>query len=437
MNVFYDSVPLSLIVIFICILSSAFFSASETAITSIGRLKVQQILDSGKKGTRHLKFWVEKSNKILITILIFNNAINIFTSAFATTLATFYFKSNAIGIATGAVTFMVLIFGEIIPKSFAKANAEMLGIFSLRIIIVLYKLFAWLVIPLDFLAKLVINWLGAPKTDSPPVTEEDLEFYLKMSEDTGGIEDIKKDMISNVIDFDETKVREIMTPRTDISAISIESDFLELVHMINETGHSRIPIYEENIDNITGIILAKDALRALTRKDKEPQIKTLIREPFFSPESKPIMDVFKELKRTKNHLTVVIDEYGGTAGLVTMEDILEEIVGEIQDEHDVEEAEILEIETNVFDVAGSVNFDDFVEHFELTEVADTEEETLRPLTSESDTVGGWLTTLIGKIPEIGQKVSFAELNIEITEVGQRRIERLRINRAALKASPDS
>jgi CBS domain containing-hemolysin-like protein len=220
-----------------------------------------------------------------------------------------------------------------------------------------------------------------------------------------------------------------MTPRTDIFGVE-KNDSIDLaVRMIIQSGHSRLPVYDEQIDNVMGIIFAKDLLRYLadpkrskSTANQPTPITAMMREPQFVPESKPLMDVFKELKQSKNHMAIIIDEYGGTAGLVTMEDILEEIVGDIQDEFDAEEAAILQIEEDVYDIAGYVNITEFMDFFELNESF------AKDVEGEVDTMAGWMTQLLGHLPEVGQIVTHGELTFEVTEVDRHRIERLRVIR---------
>jgi CBS domain containing-hemolysin-like protein len=220
-----------------------------------------------------------------------------------------------------------------------------------------------------------------------------------------------------------------MTPRTDIFALEKNDSIDQAVRMIIQSGHSRLPVYDEQIDNVMGIVFAKDLLRYLSdpkrgkNNTQQPvPLTAVMREPQFVPESKPLMEVFKELKQSKNHMAIIIDEYGGTAGLVTMEDILEEIVGDIQDEFDAEEAAILQIEEDVYDVAGYVNITEFMDFFELNESF------AKDVEGEVDTMAGWMTQLLGHLPEVGQSVTHGDLTFEVTEVDRHRIERLRVIR---------
>jgi CBS domain containing-hemolysin-like protein len=414
----------SFIVIGICLIASAFFSASETAITSLGALKARHLLDQRGRAVRQLRLWLQHPSRVLTTILIFNNLFNILASTIAAQLAARYFADKAIGIATGVITLLVLVFGEIVPKSFARANSEKLSIIAMLIINVIYKVFYPIIWMFSELANAVIKWLGSDQSLQPAITQEELEFLIEVGEKAGVLEDMKKTMISGVFDFDETKVREIMTPRTDIVAVEKTDSIEDAVKLIIQTGHSRLPVYEERIDNIMGIVFAKDLLRHLADSSRSNQIPVslsqVMREPLFVPESKPLMEVFKELKRTKNHMAIIIDEYGGTAGIVTMEDILEEIVGDIQDEFDAEEAKILQIDDGIYDVAGSVNIGEFVEYFNLDASFEEEAE------GDVDTIAGWMTQLLGNLPEVGQTVTHGPLTIEVTEVERHRIERLRV-----------
>lgn len=405
-----------------CLVASAFFSASETAITSLGVMKSRHLLEQDPKTYRSLKLWLKYPGRVLTTILIFNNIVNILASAEATVLATRYFQNQAVGIATGVITVLVLVFGEVMPKSFARLHALRLAPFALSVINVLYQLTRPIVILLSGSANYLIKKFGtAASGNFPAITEEEIEFLVKEGEKAGIFEDTKKSMISGVFDFDETKVREIMTPRPDIVSLEKKATLDEAMKVIIETGHSRIPIYEEKIDQMVGVLFAKDILRSLDRhKNAELAAGQVMRKPLFEPESKPIVEVFKDLKKEKSHMAIIIDEYGGTAGIVTMEDILEEIVGDIQDEFDREEAKIRKLKTGVFEVVGSVNFSDFVEYFEIEQTLDTDDE------GDADTIGGWMTHQLGDLPEVGQSIILQNLSLEVATVGRHRIERLHV-----------
>lgn len=420
----------TIILILICLLLSAFFSSAETAITSLGTLKVKHLLDSQPKRAASLKIWLTQPSRIISTILLFNNVVNILASSLTTKLTFKYFESGAVGIATGVTTFWVLVFGEIVPKSFAKSRAEPTAIFSMKFIIIVYYLTYPIVKVLSDFAEIMIRLVSKGKKSAPLITEEEIEFIVSEGEKAGVIEDIKKDIIEGAFDFDETKVREIMTPRTDLTALEVETPFAEILDQVIQTGHSRIPIFRDNIDHIVGLVLAKDLLSHNQEDAKLKGItaKSLMREAFFAPESKSIMDVFKDLKRTKSHMAVIIDEYGGTAGIVTMEDIIEEFVGEIQDEFDAEQAKIVKKSESLYDVSGAINIQEFLDHFDVD--AQSLPEEVRD--SEVDTLAGLFTHLVGQMPKRGQKVEIGPLKLEVIAASSRRIDMIRVSLGAVQ-----
>jgi CBS domain containing-hemolysin-like protein len=266
---------------------------------------------------------------------------------------------------------------------------------------------------------------GGKHQPGPQITEEELEFLVNVGEKAGVFEETKQDMISGVFEFDEIKVREIMTPRTDMTAIELKTPLHEAVKLAYESGHARIPVYDERIDNVVGILLAKDLLQFAANPEKmqTTKIQHLMRKPRRVPESKLIMDVFKELKRTKTHMAIVIDEYGGTAGLITLEDMLEEIVGEIQDEHDEEQAKIIEISPGIYDVMGQMNLDEFLDFFEITP-AQIHAEGLQ----EAETVAGYMIQVTGDLPKVGQSTTIGPLVCEVSQVVRHRVERVRVRK---------
>lgn len=424
----------SLFLILLCLCCSAIFSGTETAITSLGSLKVKHLIDKNVKHAKYLQMWLDKPERILSTILLFNTAVNLLASSITTQVTNKYVSNGAIGVATGIITFLVLIFGEIIPKSFGKAHAESLASLSMKLIYFFYLLGYPLILMLSVIADASVRLLSSKKIEKNPlITEEELEFLVSEGGQAGVIEDLKKEILQSAFDFDDTKVREIMTPRTDIQAVELATSLKTVLDLIVKTGHSRIPVFKGQIDHIVGLILAKDLLsHSYTGKDiAQMQASSFMRECLFAPESKSIMDVFKDLKKTKSHLAVIIDEYGGTAGIVTMEDILEEIVGDIQDEFDAEEASILKIEDHVFEVSGSLNIDEFFDYFNITPT--TIPGGIEDL--EVDTLAGWITEQIGQMPQTGQTVMIGDLTIKVLDVHHRRIELVRVEVPASHALP--
>ena len=418
----------SLILIGFCLVFSAFFSASETALTSLSTLKVRHLIEQSQR-FRTLNYWINEPGKVLTTILVFNNAVNIFASALTTELVAMHFSSRAVGIATGITTFFVLIFGEIIPKSLAKVHATKIAVLAMNVV----KLFCFTTYPLILIltkfTDRILQLSGSREEEAkPPITADELEFLVNVGGKHGVIENTKKQMLSGIFDFDDKAIREIMTPRTDVVAVDINESFNDVVIKTVTTGVSRLPVFEDKIDNIVGVILAKDLLKAYTQ-GKDTKIEMIMRRPYFVPESNRVINVFKEFKRTKSQLAIVIDEHGGMAGVVTMEDILEEIVGEIQDEFDAEEDKITPTEDGAYEVTGAISIDEFREHFKLPTTAITEE-------VEADTLAGLLTQVLGEMPKIGQTVTIANLILEISEVGNNRIQRVQVRQQPMATVPD-
>ncbi len=432
MEEFLISEANNLILVFLCLVSSAIFSAAETAVTSLGILKTRHMIDKLGKSVAHLELWAEHPGRVLTTILLFNNIVNILASSIITQITTRYFSSGAIGIATGISTFLVLLFGEIIPKSVAKAHSEKLAVVSMRFIVTVYYISYPLVILLSSFANHVVKILSKGTKIFPLITEEEIEFMVSEGEKAGVIKDIKKEIIEGAFDFDETKVKEIMTPRPDLIALESQDTIASAIEATLRTGYSRLPVFKDTVDRIVGIVIAKDLLNHAHMGKQNLPVSEIMREVFFVPESKSLMAVFKDLKRSKSHIAIVIDEYGGTAGIVTMEDILEEIVGDIQDEHDAEEARILEISDNTFEVAGSISLDEFIEYFDLEGNLSFEKE----LTDDIDTLAGLFTKLVEQMPEIGQTKELANLKMEVLEVDHKRIDLFKITKITNEKKPN-
>jgi putative hemolysin len=409
-----------------CGVISALFSGSETAITGLGSLKAKHILDTRGEKAKELNLWLHHPSRVLTTILLFNTAVNILASAIATEYANRYFNNKALAVATGFTTLVVLIFCEIIPKTLGKIYTESLAIPAMKFVYFWYKVTLPFVIGLSYFASSLIAMFGGGKHQpGPQITEEELEFLVNVGEKAGVFEETKQDMISGVFEFDEIKVREIMTPRTDMTAIELKSPLRDAVKVAYESGHARMPVYDERIDNVVGILLAKDLLQFAANPEKMQnlRIQHLMRKPYQVPESKLIMDVFKELKRTKNHMAIVIDEYGGTAGLITLEDMLEEIVGEIQDEHDEEQAKIIEVSPGIYDVMGQMNLDEFLDFFEINP-----EQIHKEGVQEAETVAGYMIQVTGDLPKVGQSTAIGPLTCEVSQVVRHRIERVRVRK---------
>ena len=405
--------------ILLSVVALACSSAAETAVTGLSTLKTKHLINQSTKRHKGLELWLAQPGRVLTALLAFNTLITIFVSALVTEASSRIFNDHSLGIATGFTTLVILIFCEIFPKSLGKTYSEKIALPALNVIRVVYLVFFPIIYALAFFSDKLLVTLSGKDFERPLITEEELEFLVDEGERAGVFEETKKDLISSVFDFDEKKVRDVMTHRVDMVAVDYETNLEEAIKVAAESGHSRIPVYQNSRDEIIGILLAKDLLRHFNMENKNRSIMTIVRKPFRVPESKPIIEVFKSLQKSKMHLAVVMDEYGGTAGVVTLEDIIEELVGEIQDEHDVEEADSVERAPGVFEISGWMNVHEFLDQFnlDLGKIEDAEDH-------QSDTVVGLLTHILGEIPKIGQKIVLGDLEIEVLKVTNHRVESL-------------
>ncbi|UOD34756.1 HlyC/CorC family transporter [Deferribacteraceae bacterium V6Fe1] len=411
-----DSLLGELITIGVCIVFSGFFSSSETALTSLSELKVKHLLQEKGEKAKDLELWLMHPNKVLNTILIGNNIVNILGSVVAAEVSNKLFGSNAIAIATGIMTFLVLIFGEIAPKTFAKHNAESLALVIIKILKIFYFLFYPISFALNKLVKMIIRLSGGNVEHlGPKITEDEIEFLISVGEKEGVLENQKKEMLHNIFEISDTLAKEVMVPRTDLVAIKYGTDINEILNILAKTEYSRIPVYEGKMDNILGILYVKDLLKYVNEDIKKLDIKTILRKPYFVPSTKRIDDLLREFQLHRMHFAIVVDEYGGVDGIVTLEDILEEIVGEIRDEYDKDEKdEIIQVDENTYEVDPKIDIDDFNKFFGIKMEDDLDYETL----------GGLIFDLSGRIPEIGEVFSIGNLELLVKEREGRRIKKV-------------
>jgi len=403
---------------------SAYFMSSETAITAVSKVRLRQLENEGDERARKLNSLLKDSTRLLSTILLGNNiAQNALTAIL--TAVTLRWLSNldlnpgwAIPISTIISTFLILIFAEVTPKSYAFQRAEKVALFTATPLSILHKLFSPVAIVMTTVANLILKVFGLKLVNPEPfVTEEEIKILVDIGEEEGIIEEEEREIIEGVFEFSETLAREVMVPRVDIVALDVNSTFEEAIDTINMSGHSRIPIYEETIDNIVGILYAKDLLKYFGLKNPPP-LKAIMRSPYYVPETKPIDELFREMRAQKIHMAIIIDEYGGTAGLVTIEDILEELVGEIMDEYDInEESMVKEIAPDELIVDGRMNLEELNEMLGVNLPAE-----------ETDTIAGFVYDHISHIPKAGEEFEYDGVLIRVEEVRGRRITKLRIKK---------
>ncbi|WP_297439249.1 hemolysin family protein [uncultured Clostridium sp.] len=412
---------MQLVVLIILIALSGFFSSSETALTSVNKIKIRHMVEANVKGAKLVEKLIESPKELLGAILIGNNIVNIGASSLATVLAASLvhdtkYQDTGVAIATGIMTILILIFGEITPKSLAQQNAEMVSIKvskPIAFIVFVFKPFVWFFTKISSFFIKILG--GDPDKAQPFITEEELRTLVDVGGEEGVIEEEEKEMIFNVFEFGDSQVKDIMVQRVDITAENLETTYQELLEGIKKYRFSRIPIYDENIDDIVGILNTKDLILLSDEDKKNFDIKSLMRKPHYTFEFKKITDLFNEMKKTRNHMSVVLDEYGGTVGIVTIEDLIEEIVGEIEDEYDEHEELIVEISKNEYQVDGSTRLDD------LSEVAGIKVES-----DEFDSIGGFVIGILDRIPELGEQIEYENLKFTIEEIDRKRIKKVKI-----------
>ena len=415
---FLDSDGLwKVIVLIICLALSATFSASETALMSLSKLRVQQMLEKKVKGAERVNKLLSDPSKLLSAILIGNNVVNIGASSLATSIAIDVFGNTGVGIATGVMTLLVLIFGEITPKTLAAQHSEKI---SLKIS-AFVQIVTYLVTPISFILTKVTNLLvrilgGEVDESQPSITQEELKTLVSVSHKEGVLEGEERDMIYNVFDFGDSQVHDVMVSRTEMIAIDVEMDYEEILEVINQEQYSRIPVYEDTIDNIIGILNVKDLVLLQINKKAEFKLRDYIRQPYFTYEFKSTKELFEEMRAERIHMAIVLDEYGGVEGLVTIEDLIEEIVGDIEDEYDKEIQQIEVIEDDEYLVNGNVRLDD------LNDLIGTHIES-----EDFDTIAGFVIGLVDKIPELGEEVEFENIRFTIESIDRNRIEKIRIS----------
>ncbi len=397
-------------VLCVLITLSAYFSATETAFTSLNRIKVKNMASEGNKRAKLTLKLCDKFDELLSTILVGNNIVNILSSSLSTALFLELFGQNGVAISTVIITIVVLIFGEISPKSMAKEKSESFAMFSAPIINFLCYLFK----PITFMFSLLKKGITAVfklKGDNA-ITEAELLTMVEEAKNDGGIDENEGELIKSVIEFYDQDVGDILIPRVDVVAIDIESSNEEIDAVFAETRFSRLPVYKETIDNIVGIINYKDFQYRVI--DKEIMLEEIISKPVYVLENMQISKLLKLLQQKKSHLAVVTDEYGGTVGVVTLEDIIEELVGEIWDEHDEVVEDIIQIDENSCKVSCNANIDKLAELFNVK------------ITSESTTVGGWVSETLEKIPVVGDSFIADALSVTVTEADERRALQVKV-----------
>lgn len=402
---------ISLIIIVICIILSSYFSATETAFLSLNRIRIKNMAENGNKKAKLVMKLSDNYDSLLSTILIGNNIVNIASASLATIIFVgLCGEETGPTLSTIITTVIVLIFGEITPKGIAKEHPEAFALFSAPFINVLMKVFT----PFNFIFgkwKKLVSRMFRSNSDRS-ITEEELLTIVEEAHQDGGIDEQESSLIKSAIEFSELEAKDILTPRVDIVGISTEDTKEDIARIFTQTGYSRLPLYEDTMDHIIGIVYHKDFYNYVFGKNKD--VDSIVRPAIFTTKNMGIDALLKELQQKKSHIAVILDEYGGTVGIVTLEDILEQLVGDIWDEHDEVTKEIEKISDTEYIVSGS---EDVEELFEMLNI-NRELEVL--------TVSGWVMEVLSKIPEKGDYFEYEFLNVKVLEMDEKRVDKIRV-----------
>ena len=396
---------------------SAFFSASETALTSLSKLQAKAIVEEQGKRARGIAAWVDNPNRMLAAILVGNNIVNIAATVLVTAILLNLFGQTRSGMAggltIGVMAFLILVFGEIIPKTLARGKPRHIAVKVAGPLGAVAAVLAPVASVLTVVSGGVIRLFGgSPGEWRPDMTEEELREALDVSEREGVLEEEEREMIHSILEFGDTVTREVMVPRNEMLCLAKETGQDSVVNAILQRGYSRMPVYDRDVDNVVGILYAKDVLKALQQHpDRELNVGEIMRQPYFVPETMPLDELLREFRKRRIHIAIVVDEYGGTAGLVTMEDVIEEIVGEIRDEYDRETEPIRMLENGKAMVEGG------------TDIGAVNQELGLSLPDEAgvETIAGLVMERLGRVARTGDEVRAGNVTMQVTEATKRRV----------------
>ena len=406
-----------ILILFVLLFLSAFFSASETAMMSISKIKVRHMMEDGVPGAYSIQRMIDQPGKLLSTILVGNNAVNIGASALATSLAVEKYGNSGVAIATAAMTIFVLIFAEITPKSLAAKKNVKIATMVAKPLSLIVTILNPVVIIFTYITNKLMKLFGISiDRERPFITEEELKTIVTVSHEEGVLEVEEKQMIYNVFEFGDLSIHDVMVQRTDIVAFNVSTSYEEIMKTIREEQFSRYPVYQDSIDDIIGIINIKD-IAFINGIEQDFSIDKYMRKPYYTFEFKKITELFKIMKKNRLHFAVVLDEYGGTAGIVTIEDLIEEIVGEIQDEYDEHDIEIEIVSEGEYLVYGSAKISMVNDMLNINLNSD-----------DFDSIGGFIIGQLGRLPKVGEVMEYKDIKFKAEQIEKNRIMRVRIIR---------
>lgn len=406
---------IKLILLILLLFLSAVFSSMETSMTCLNQIRLRGLAEEGNTKAGILLKILSNKSRMLSAILIGNNIVNLSASSLATTLAINVFGNTYVGIATGILTILILIFGEITPKTMATQKADSMAMGYARILWFLMTVLTPVIFIINKLSNIVLRILGIdPNAKTEVITESEFRTILDMSHEEGVIEQEEKFMINNVVDFGDSLAKDIMIPRIDMVSISADATYDELIELVRGCMFTRIPVYEETSDNVIGILNMKDIL--FYNRSTEFKIQNFIRKPYYTFEHKNTSELFMEMRHECVNIAIVLDEYGATAGLITMEDLLEEIVGEIRDEYDKDEEDnVVKINDYEYIVEGSMKLTD------INDILDLELES-----EDYDSIGGLIIGELDKLPSVGDTAEYNGIKLIVNELDKNRIQHVKI-----------
>lgn len=404
-----------IIILIILLALSAFFSSAETALTTISKIRVKTLADEGNKNAKIVMKIKDNPKKMLSAILIGNNIVNISASSLTTILVQELWDSWAISIGTGILTILILIFGEITPKTAATIHADSLSMLYAKPVWFIMTILTPIIIVINFLASGFMRILGLKNHDNGSTfTEEELRTIMNVSHEEGVIEKEEREMINNVFDFGDTEAKDVMIPRIDMCMVDVDSTYEELINIFRENRYTRLPVYQESSDNVIGIINIKDLI--LYRSGEDFNIRDYLRDVYYTYEYKKLSELMVEMRKDSVNITIVLDEYGAAVGLITIEDLLEEIVGEIRDEYDYDEEDAFkEVSPNEYLVDGQIKLDDVNDRLDLTLMSE-----------DYDSLGGYIIGSLDRLPAKGDKVETNMVTLVVESMDKNRIDKVHI-----------
>jgi len=416
-----QDVGLSIVIMVVCILCVAFFSSSEASLISVSKIRIRHLAEQGNRAAQAVKRVVDHHDRLFATILLTENTFIILASSIGTALAVSFLGEEGVLIATATMTVLIVIFGEITPKTIAAQHAERVSLFAGRPIELIIRLMTPIVYIFALLPRLIAGVIGRfPGHKLPFVTQAELRMLIDIGEEEGTVEEVAGDMLENVFKFGDRRVREVMVPRPEMVGVEKNTSIADFLKVFAAAAYTRFPVYEDNMDNVVGVLSIKDVLMALGKKDvaTDAPVSTLVRPAFFVPESKLIAKLLPEMQAQKKEMAIVIDEYGGTAGLVTLELLVEEIVGDLGDGMHDRDSDVETIDEQTIQVSGGLRIDEANDDLAL----DLPQ-------GEYETIAGFLMATLGHIPKEGEQVKYNNLRLVVTGVQGVKIERVLITKA--------